>query len=397
MQPLIRAAFVASMAILPTGAPSLAIVRAPRPIRAADVAIRAARMLDVETGAYRGPVVVLVSGARISKVVASADFKSADAATVIDLGDATLLPGLIDAHVHLQIAGSPADNALATLKAGFTTVADLGATSDAILQLRDSVARGTAVGPRILAAGLWIGVKNGICEFGGIGVDPNVTEFRRRVRDNVRAGADLIKVCVSGWPRAAFAEPAAYELPDSLLDASVDEAHRAHKLVLAHDISLGGVQAALRAHVDGLAHAAYLDSATAALVQQRGMFMIPTIASLAPAAAVGPPAMALRAAVQRAYRAGIRFVFGTDAGVIPHGAKSQEFDALVALGVSPIDAIRSATINAARALGLADSIGVIAAGKAADFVAVAGDPVKDITALANVRRVMRRGILVRLD
>src|SRR5262245_24602160 len=338
-----------------------------------DVFVRSARWLEPIAGELRGPVVVRVSGGKIAGLVAATELERASSAQVVDVGSATLLPGLIDAHVHLTIGRSPEENASAILRAGFTTVVDLGATSDAALRLRDRISSGAAEGPRILGAGLWAGTKDGVCEFGGIGIGGGPDGFRARVRENVAAGADVIKVCVSAWVAPAFTQPDVYEIDDASLAAVVDEARKAGRLVVAHAISLGGVKAALRAGVNGLAHAAYVDPSTADAMRDRGMFMMPTLASLIGNAA-GPAAQALRKSVATAHSAGVRLVFGTDGGVLPHGQNAREFEAMVNAGIPPIDAIRAATVNAARTFSLANGTGTITPGVAADLIAVDGDP-----------------------
>jgi imidazolonepropionase-like amidohydrolase len=320
-------------------------------------------------------------------------FDAKSARSLVDLKDATLLPGLIDGHVHLQIGGQPEANAMAALQAGFTTVVDLGATSDVALRLRDRIAAGTTQGPRILAAGLWAGTKNGICEFGGIGIAEGPDGFRARVRENVAAGADLIKVCVSGWPATAFAKPEAYEIADDALAALVDESTRAKRMVVAHAISLGAAKAASRTGVRGLAHAAYVDEATAIELRDRNVFMIPTLTTLT--RPPGPASDRLKASVATAHRAGVRIVFGTDGGVLPHGKNAVEFRALVDAGLTPIDAIRAATTNAAQVFGLDNLIGAVAEGRAADIIAVEGDPLRDVGVMENVVFVMRGGRVVR--
>ena len=178
----------------------------------ASYALKGVRILDVARGQYSRPSVVLVSGSRIASIIEEAAFRPELADSVIDLSGAYLLPGLIDSHVHLTLAGRMADNAQATLRAGFTTVVDLGARSHSVLRFRDSVNVALAAGPRVLAAGLWIGKQGGVCEFNGIGVAGGAEAFRRRVRENIDAGADLIKLCVTGWPGAAFANPDSFEL-----------------------------------------------------------------------------------------------------------------------------------------------------------------------------------------
>ncbi len=361
------------------------------------IAIRAGRILDPSTGVAELGQTILVQRGRIGAIGPNVVIPAG--ATVYDLSTATIVPGLIDAHVHLALGGPVRANALADLRAGFTTVVDLGARTHRLLRMRDSINAGQIPGPRVLAAGIWVGRKNGVCEFGGIGVAGGPEAFRRRVRENIDAGADLIKICVTGWPAEAYAKPDLYELPDSSLRAAVQASHAGGRRVIAHDISRGGVRAGVNAGIDGLAHAAFLDRATAALLRQRGVFLIPTLASLtAGAAGAGADTSAasqeLSQAVALAHRAGVRLVFGTDGGVLPHGQNPQEFVALFQAGVPLLDLLRAATINAARALGLSDSLGLVAPGMAADIVALDGDPLGDVEAYQRVRFVMSRGRVV---
>lgn len=365
----------------------------PIPMRA-DLAIRAGRLLDPASGTATNDVAVLVRGDRISAIIPQASLDTTRVARVLDAGSATLLPGLIDAHVHLTIGGLPKANAAAILNAGFTTVADLGAVSPHVLRLRDSIARGAIAGPRVLGAGLWVGVANGVCEFGGIGIRGGPEAFLARVRENVVAGADLIKVCVTGWPNDARAYPDSVEMSTALLAPVVQTAHASGRRVVAHALSAGGVRAALDAGIDGLAHAAFLDDALAARMRTRGLWMIPTLASLT-AGDTSITGRDLVHAVQRAHRAGVMLVFGTDGGVLPHGRNVDEADALVAAGIAPLDVLRSATLNAARALGIADSIGAVQPGMIADVIAVDGDPATDIRALRRVTLILSRGRVVR--
>jgi imidazolonepropionase-like amidohydrolase len=293
---------------------SVAPVAAPR----ADLAVRSTRILDVAHGRYREPSVLLVKGTRIVGIVPAAEFNPRRASRVIDAGDMAVLPGLIDAHVHLTIGGSVRANALADLRAGFTTVVDQGALSHQLLVLRDSINAGQIEGPRVLAAGIWVGAKGGVCEFTGIGVAGGADAYVERVQRNLAAGADLTKVCLSAWPTVAYAAPDSVEIPRGALYAIV-------------------------------------------------------------------------AAVRTAHAAGVMFVFGTDGGVLPHGRGVDEMEALVAAGLSPLEVVQAATINAAKALIISDSVGRLDAGMSADFVAVRGDPLHDVAALRNVGLVVSRG------
>jgi len=356
----------------------------------ADLAVRAARVLDVQTGRYGGPTVLLVTGTRITAMVPAAQFDARSASRTIDLGDMTVVPGLIDAHVHLTIGGPVRANALADLRAGFTTVADQGALTHRLLVLRDSINSGHIEGPRVLAAGIWVGTKGGVCEFSGIGIAGGAEAFVQRVQQNIAAGANMTKVCLSSWPAASYASPDSVEIPRDVLRAIGEASHAARSPVTAHAISRGAARAALDAGVDGLVHAAYVDASLAAAMRTRGMWMSPTIASLT-AGDTSAAARVLTGAVRVAHDAGVSLVFGTDGGVLPHGRGVDEMEALVSSGLTRLEAIQAATINAAKALAIADSVGQIAVGMSADFVAVRGDPLRDISALRSVGLVVSRG------
>lgn len=356
--------------------------------------VRAARLVDPATVTSVAPVVVIVEGRRVREVLRASEYRARPGDLLVEVGGATLLPGLIDAHVHLTIGGAPAANAAADVRAGFTTVADLGARSDAVVRLRDSVAAGLVPGPRILAAGLWVGVRGGVCEFGGIGVPRDSGAIAARVRQNLSMGADLIKLCVTGWPALGWSDPDSVELRAPWLAGPVAQAHGAGRIAVAHAIGRQGVAEALAAGVDGLAHAAFLDSALIARMRRQGMWMIPTLASLT-AGDTTPASRALAAAVRAAHAGGVRLVFGTDGGVLPHGRNAEEALALARVGLSPAEILRAATSDAAAALGIADSVGAVRPGMLADLVAVDGDPLTDAAALTRPRFVMAAGRVVR--
>jgi imidazolonepropionase-like amidohydrolase len=371
-------------------------VAAAHQSRAPTVALHAGRVLHPVSGHYTQATTILVRDGRITAVMPTAQYRPGTADTVVDLRGFTVLPGLIDGHVHLAIGNGVVASAVADLNAGFTTVVDMGARTHRLLQLRDSINRGQLAGPRVLAAGIWVGVKGGVCEFNGIGIAGGVDDFRARIRSNAQAGAEIAKLCVTGWPAEAYANPTKYELSDEIIRASIAEAHAAHQIAVAHDISLGGVRAAVAAGIDGVVHAAYIDSAAAAQMRDRHVFMIPTLASLT-ANDTSAPARALVSAVRLANQSGVTIVFGTDGGVLPHGRNAEEFRSLVAAGLSPLEAIRAATINAAAAFRLRDSVGTITPGMVADIIAVRGDPLADVGALLGPVFVMSRGRIVRYD
>ena len=356
-------------------------------------ALYADALLDVRHGRTIGNALVLVAGDRITQAGAKADLelRVPAGAERVELGRLTLLPGLIDGHVHLALAGAPAENARATVEAGFTTVQDLGANDAQILRLRDEINAGRLVGPRVLAAGRWIGVTGGICDFGGIGVR-GVEEFRRRVREDVARGADLIKVCVSAWLPAAVNQPDAFEIGEAELAAAIEEAHKANRRVAVHALSRGGIRAAVAHGADLVVHGGFADPDTIREMQKRGVRQLPTLFSLA--ANPTPATESLIAHMKTSVGLGLPVAFGTDAGVIPHGQNAEEFAYLIRIGMTPATAIRSATLDAAQTIGWDDRIGSLTAGKLADVIAVDGNPLDDVSLLKRVVFVMRGGQVV---
>jgi imidazolonepropionase-like amidohydrolase len=355
------------------------------------LAVTSARLIDVVTGTVIPRGLVLVRGGRIAAVGSRDSISVPPGGRAVDLGDVTLLPGLIDAHVHLTLGGSPQANAEATLKAGFTTVQDLGALGYGNLRLRDSVAAGVRTGPRVIGAGPWLGVTGGICDFSGIGVRDRA-ELLQRIRTDAEHGADLIKLCVTGWPAAGFAHPDSVELSEEWVAAAVAESARLGRPAVAHAVGRAGAASAVRAGIAGLAHAAFLDDGTIGLMRTRGTWLASTLVSFQQGTDTAS-FQALWARMQAALRGGVRIILGTDAGVVPHGSNARELAALVRLGMPPIDALRAATIQAAQALGIADRLGSLTPGKLADLIAVPGDPLADISVMERVVFVMKDGVI----
>ena len=353
--------------------------------------IRAGALLDPATGQVSRDQLIFIDSGRITRVTSA---QPGAVGTYVDWSKYTVLPGLIDGHVHLTIGGTPRDNALADLKAGFTTIVDLGSRGTRLLRITDSINAGKLPGPRTLAAGMWIGTKNGVCEFAGIGIAGGPEAYGQRAKDNIDAGADLSKVCISGWPAESFALPDSVQISIAALQSVITESKSRHKPVVAHALSRAGVSLALDAGVNGLAHAAYIDAPMAARMKASGMFMMPTLASLTGGDS-SAASRALIAATGLAWKSGVMLVFGTDGGVLPHGRNAEEFQALVGAGVTPLGAIQAATINAAKAFGIDTITGSIRKGLSADLIAVEGDPLADIAALTRVRFVMLRGAVVK--
>jgi imidazolonepropionase-like amidohydrolase len=412
--------------------PALSLIALVYPITIAaqqPTVIRAARMLDVVKGEMIAPAMVVVADGKI-RSVGSRDVPAG--ATTFDLGDVTLLPGLIDAHTHLtfDISGDwvtrsvrelPADaalrgarNARVTLLAGFTTVRDVGAPGFADVSLMKAIDEGFVVGPRMVPSAHAIGITGGHCDDTGWapgvnelgpeqGVADGVDEAVRAVRYQIKHGAKVIKVCATAGVLSFDATVGAQQLSDAELQAIVQEAGRHGLKVAAHAHGRDGIKAAIRAGVASIEHGSMIDDEAAAMMKQRGTFLVPTAYLLGTFKFDSlPPSIAAKArqviplaqeSHRRAIRAGVRIAFGTDAAVSPHGENAREFAAYVAYGMRPLEAIRTATLNAAELLGVSDR-GVIAPGRLADLIAVRGNPLEDVRVLERVVWVMKGGEVV---
>ena len=380
------------------------------------ILLRPGWIVDVEKGERVAGRAVLVRGERIAEVRDAAAAPPAGA-QVKELPGITLLPGLIDAHVHLAW-GSPGsaglqgvDAARATLDAGFTTVRTLGSTGLADLKLRDAIERGDIPGPRMLVSGPGLGVKKGVCEgvFQAEGSVGSTEEAVAKVVHLVGLGADVIKVCAGGGVIATAADAESIELGEDQIRAIVAEAHKLGRRVAAHAQGPQAIRNAVRAGVDSIEHGGLLDDPVARLMKEKGVALVPTLRRLdvvlAQRKADGAPEDRLKAlsdardqAFQRigaAAALGVRIVLGTDATVIPHGTNAEELEALVAIGLSPVDALRAATVRASELLGWSDRVGAIRPGLYADLIGVECDPLQDAACLKRTTFVMKGGAVHR--
>jgi imidazolonepropionase-like amidohydrolase len=428
----IAAVAVAALATLPLAAQ-------PAPARPQVVVLKAARLFDGRGDAVVADGMVVVEGGTIKAV--GSHLAVPAGAKVIDLGDATLLPGLIDAHTHLSfesgdnwaadtIAGMrrpvaeaairATQNARRTLLAGFTTVRDVGSSDYIDVGLRNNIREGIVAGPRMLVAVHALGARGGHCDNGGYpygffgketGIDEGIAagpdQFRDAVRFQIKYGADVIKVCATGGVLSLSDEVDTPQITQEEMNAIVDEAHRLHKKTAAHAHGASGAKVAIRAGIDSIEHGSFLDDEALRMMKERGTYLVPTL--IAGEWTGGraeerhfPPEIAAKAKMALAARSGmfrkalamgVKIAFGTDSAVSPHGLNAKEFGLMVAHGMKPAAALRSATASAADLLGIAKTVGTLEPGKQADVVAVPGDPLADIHAMENVRFVMKGGTI----
>ncbi len=410
----------------------------PTPIRERPIAIgrkvivRAARLLDVRTGKVLTDHSIAILDGTIVKVAPSPQLVAAPGTEVVELKTGTVVPGFIDLHVHLTM--NPEDqgwsglaitiaretvsgvkNARATLMAGFTTVRNVHAGGYSDVALRDGINAGEIEGPRVVAAGIAMGITGGHCDENlpgyqwrssdPSGVADGTAEVQKRVREQIKRGVDLIKICATGGVLSAGDDPRTSQYSPEELRAIVTDAHRLGRRVAAHAHGGEGIRFAVEAGVDTIEHGTYIDDAAIAAMKARGTWLVPTLTAThgllenAEKRHITPDVVAKikdvdaqgSTARARALKAGVRFAFGTDAGVFPHGENAQEFAALVKMGMTPLQALQSATIGAAEVLGWSDKVGAIEAGKWADIIVVDGDPLADIAATERVRFVMKSG------
>lgn len=402
----------------------------PRPVR---VAVKAARLIDGVSDRALSPAVVLIENGRIV-AVGPALSVPADA-RLIDLGGATLLPGLIDVHEHLtSIPENSGYNALAvsiprealhgaasarkTLDAGFTSVRNVHASGYADVALRDAIQAGEIPGPRLLVSGPALGITGGHCDtnllpaeyrFKEVGVADGPWEARAKVREVVKYGADLIKLCASGGVLSKGDQPGTPQYTPEEMKAIADEAHRLGRKVAAHAHGTQSIHEAILAGADSIEHASLIDDEGVRLAKEHGVFLVMDIYNddfiLQQGLKVGMLPESIekekqigrlqRENFQRAVQGGARMAFGTDGGVYPHGDNAKQFAYMVQYGMTPMQAIQAATANAAELMGWRDRVGSIEPGKYADLVAVAGDPLADIRALEKVGFVMKGGEVVK--
>jgi imidazolonepropionase-like amidohydrolase len=404
------------------------------------IVLKAARLFDGKSASLLTPGIVVVSDGKI--VAAGANATAPAGAEVIDLGDATLLPGFIDAHTHVTMMYTTdykqamldglqksipeqtldaIENARVTLMAGFTTVRDVGSHHFIDVGLRNAIRNGKVPGPRMLVSVHAIGATGGHCDDTGFrsgvfgketgpeeGVANGPDEVRYAVRLAHKYGADIIKTCASGGVLSLADDVDTPQLTQDEMNALIDEAHALKRKVAAHAHGAEAAKRAIRAGVDSIEHGSFLDDEALDMMKQHGTYYVPTLMALQglseqmQAGMYIPPAFRAKAELamtslhktfQRALAKGVKIGLGTDAAVYPHGRNAEEFHQMVDLGMKPLDALRAGTSSDADLLGLADKIGTLEHGKLADIVAVPGNPLQDIRQTEHVLFVMKEGVV----
>jgi imidazolonepropionase-like amidohydrolase len=398
------------------------------------VAIHAGHVLDVKTGKTLTDQTILIEGGKIVSVQAAATANVPAGAARIELPNATVLPGLIDAHTHLTMDPkfgyeelgvsvprqtlTGAKNARVTLQAGFTTVRNVAAYGYSDVALRDAINAGDVPGPRMLVSGPPLGITGGHADQNLLPFDYHAKNesicdspwaCREKVRENIKYGSDLIKIMASGGVLSKGDDPQASQFTLEEMKAIVEEAHRLGRKVAAHAHGAQAIAWASEAGVNSIEHGSYIDDAAIAEMKKNGTYLVPTLYLgdwflenaeknhvpdflLVKAKAVMPAA---RQNIAHAFASGVKVAFGTDAAVYPHGLNAHEFAVMVKLGLTPLQAIQASTINAADLLGWSGKVGSLEPGAWADVIAVDGDPLKDVTVLEHVKFVMKGGEVVR--
>jgi imidazolonepropionase-like amidohydrolase len=419
---------------------TVALLAAITPLAsAAPGAVRCGQLLDVRTGRLlKDQVIVFDADGIITAVSPAGSPLAAGGATMVDLPSATCLPGLIDVHTHLT--GDPSHsgyqglgisvpreavigvkNARLTVRAGFTTVRNVGASNYTDVALRDGINAGEVEGPRMFVSGPPLGITGGHCDnnllpfefhFKDSGVADGPWPARAKVRETVKYGADLIKICASGGVLSKGDLPGTPQYTLEEMTAIAEEAHKLGRKVAAHAHGTQSIKDAIRAGIDSIEHSSLIDDEGIALAKQHGTYLVFDIYNddyiLQEGAKVGmlPESIEKEKKIGRlqrenfrhAWQSGVtKMAFGTDSGVYPHGDNAKQFAKMVEWGMKPIDAIQAATMKAADLVGQPDKLGAVEVGHYADIIGVAGDPATDVRVLESVKFVMKGGAVVRND
>jgi imidazolonepropionase-like amidohydrolase len=401
---------------------------------AAPGSVRCGKLLDVRSGQLLSDQVVTFDGEGVITSVAPA---SGSAGSAIDLSHATCLPGLIDVHTH--VTSEPSDsgyaglgnsvprqavtgvkNARLTLRAGFTTIRNVGAGDFADVAVRDGVNAGQIEGPRMLVSGPPLGITGGHCDnnllpyefhYRDEGVADGPWAARAKVREVIKYGADVIKICASGGVLSKGDLPGTPQYTTEEMQAIALEAHKLGRRVAAHAHGTQSIKDAIRSGIDSIEHSSLIDDEGIALAKEHGTYLVFDIYNddyiLSEGAKAGMLAESIekernlgrlqRENFRKAFQAGAKIAYGTDSGVYPHGDNARQFGKMVEWGMKPIDAIQAATLNAADLLGWAGKVGSLEKGRFADLIAVEGDPLTDVKTLEKVKFVMKGGTVFRND
>jgi imidazolonepropionase-like amidohydrolase len=417
---------------------ALFVVVVASPIaHAAPGALRCGKLLDVRSGRILADQLVIFDTTGTITAVGPASSTALAGITPLDLSAATCLPGLIDVHTHLT--GDPnssgyqglgisipreaiigAKNARLTLRAGFTTVRNVGASGYTDVALRDGINDGDVQGPRMLVSGPPLGITGGHCDnnllpfefhFKSDGVADGPWAARAKVRENIKYGVDLIKICASGGVLSKGDQPGTPQYTFEEMEALTEEAHKLGRKVAAHAHGTQSIKDAIQAGIDSIEHSSLIDDDGIALAKKRGTYLVFDIYNddfiLQEGAKAGMLPESIekekkigrlqRENFRRAWAAGAKMAFGTDSGVYPHGDNARQFAKMVEWGMKPIDAIQAATIKAADLIGWSDKVGAVETSHYADIIAVTGDPTSDVRVLESVKFVMKGGTIVRND
>ena len=417
-----------ALTLLSAGCLAQAQVAAPPVVR---TLVRAGHLLDVKTGLVSDSQTILLNGDKIAAIAPTAQTPAHPGDVVVDLSSLYVLPGLMDVHTHLTMntefdpyrelistdakeAINGVVNARTTLLAGFTSVRNVGSGGFVDVDLRDAINSGQVIGPHMQVSGPPLGITGGHCDDNllpiayhqvGDGVADGVAAVQQKVRQNIKYGADLIKICATGGVLSKGDDPQASQYTLEEMKAIVADAHRLGRRVAAHAHGAQGALWASMAGVDSIEHGSYIDDAAIAEMKKNGTYLAPTLyledwmvekGNLPPfyhQKMLDVTAVA-KANTRRAIEAGVKIALGTDAAVYPHGLNAHELDVYVnQLGMKPLAALQAATVNAADLMGWSAKTGSIETGKWADMIAVEKNPLDDIRTLQNVRFVMKSGVV----